>query len=113
MSMGISVGGWINNLTVEPDIMVGTADRALDRAKQARDHITELKEIVRSSNGYWLGDGGDAYRRFFDELEVEINEALGMLNNDIEKLNAIAQNYRTAEMENEAKANSLPSDVIL
>lgn len=103
---------WIGQLKVTPGTMTSVASRALKKAKNAKQHMCELKEKVNSSNGYWLGAGGNAYRAYFNELGVDIDEALEILEKDIEKLTIIAQTYENAEASNVSSADSLPIDVI-
>lgn len=101
-------------LKVEAAKLTSTATSFQSTGNQIKNLTTQMTTLVTSLSGeVWSGDAATAYKNKFNGLQDDINRMIGMVNEHVTDLQAMAQEYTQAENANVAAANALSSDVII
>lgn len=73
----------------------------------------EMTEAMNRTNGYWLGEAGEAHREVYHQLIPRQEEALKRLQEQVDNLSKIAGIWEETEQEVKELDLSLPDDVIM
>lgn len=104
---------FFSSLKVDPDVMYQksvTVGKKITEMKRAFD---ELENTVKKTNNYWVGEGGDAHREFFEASKPEMEQIIQRLSEHSRELAEMAATYANVEKEVAQIAMDLPSDVII
>lgn len=63
-------------LAVDPEVLVQTAEDAFRSIARYREGLDAITDLIRSSDGVWRGEGGEAFRSVY---EAELKAALDAL----------------------------------
>lgn len=99
-------------IAVKTEVLISQADEVSNLVSETRNAFSELKSLVNSTNGYWVGEGGDTHRNKYSQKESEIDIAIRRLNEHVTDLKAMAGVYDSAEKETTSVAQELISEVI-
>lgn len=73
----------------------------------------EMTEAINRTNGYWLGEAGEAHRKAYLQMQPHQEEALKRLREQGNDLAQIAGIWEAAEQEVKELGLTLPDDVIV
>ncbi|MBS6395829.1 MAG: WXG100 family type VII secretion target [Clostridiales bacterium] len=82
------------------------------KVKDLRSAFEEMTDAVNRTNGYWLGEAGEAHRKAYRQMQSGQEEILRRLSEQAVDLAQIAGIWETAEQEVRELNQSLPDDVI-
>lgn len=100
-------------LKVDPAKLTSTATSLQSTGNQIKNLTSQMTTLVTSLNGeVWSGDAAEAYKNKFNGLQDDITRMIGMVNEHVTDLQAMATEFTQAESANVAAANALSSDII-
>lgn len=108
---GLSVGAV--ELKVTPEQLIEKSEVVKNQIRSVRNHFDQLQTLVNKSQGYWIGDAGDLYRKTYKDQEDNVERILNRLAEHPMDLIAIARNYTDMEAQVDQIIQSLPGDVLL
>ncbi len=74
----------------------------------------ELRNIISRTSSYWIGNGGNAHRKKFNEQEKDVDDMFSRIKEHVVDLQTMAGVYNSAEQDVVTTIqSSLPSDVII
>lgn len=101
-------------LKVDTAKLTGTASSFQSNGNQIKTLTTQMTSLVTGLSGeVWSGEAATAYVNKFKGLQDDINRMVAMVNEHVQDLQAMAQQYEQAENANVTAAGSLSSDVII
>lgn len=100
-------------IRVETQQLLTAADEVMERVKNVSAGFASIEQIVRSSDGYWMGEGQEAYEQSYLKRRARIEQILDDFRENVTDLRKIAGVYTSAEAGNLDAENPLPSDVIV
>lgn len=92
------------------------ADASRDIEKKINDlksAFEEMTSAMNRTNGYWLGEAGEAHRRAYRQMQPHQEEVLKRLREQAADLAQIAGIWEEAEREVKDTDLALPDDVII
>ena len=93
--------------------LTSTATSFQSTGNSIKSLTAQMTSLVRGLTGnVWSGDAATAYNKKFQGLQDDINKMIGMVNEHVTDLQAMAKEYERAEEASVTAANSLSSDVI-
>ena len=100
------------NLLVTPEQLQSTASNFSAKATQVKAlHDSMLKKVNSLSNS-WTGNAAEAYNSKFNALQASMDTVYRMIQEHVNDLNAIADQYINAESAAAAAANDLPASTL-
>lgn len=100
-------------LKVDTAKLTSTADSFQGTGNDIKALTDSMMDTVRQLTGeVWSGDAATAYVTKFNNLQDDITRMIGMVNEHVEDLKAMARGYEQAEQANQDLANALRDDVI-
>ncbi|OQA24732.1 MAG: hypothetical protein BWY61_01167 [Firmicutes bacterium ADurb.Bin354] len=103
-----------NVIRVTPEELKTTAARFESKAQEMKTQTQQMTELVMSLTGrIWSGEAQLEYNNRFKGLEDDIMKLHKMIEEHVEHLNIIANEYQTTENTNKETASTLASDVIV
>lgn len=99
-------------LVVQPENLTTQASDVSNKISTLKGLFDSMKTNVNKTAGYWIGDGGDAHRRLYQEQQSKIEEIISTLSERVSELNQMATNYTSNEQTATGEAAQLPTDVI-
>lgn len=101
-------------IKVDPRKLKSTATAFNATGNQVKNITNQMTSIVNSLSGaVWSGDAANKYKKKFGQLENDIAKMIKMINEHVEDLNEMANEYIIAEKANENAGNSLSGNVIV
>lgn len=61
---------------VETNVLKEKAEDAYTKIKNLESILNEMQQEVKSSNGYWIGEAGEAFRTSFLTKKQELDDVL-------------------------------------
>ena len=99
-------------LKVTPEKLKSTACDFKNRKGQIKGLTDQMLRTVEGLSSSWEGDAQKTYARKFKALDGDMAQIQVEINEHIEDLIAIAENFLQAEKENVGTSQSLSSDYI-
>lgn len=99
-------------IRVTPETLRRKADEVSRRIDAVKQLFSELESLVRSTRGYWIGEGGEEHRREYMDRRDDIEEMLRRLRLHPADLLRISGNYVEVETVVEENINILREDAI-
>ncbi len=99
-------------IKVTPAELINAADSFQATGAQVNSLTNEMMNLVNGLNASWEGDAATAYTNQFKQLQDDMDRMFGMINEHVKDLNAMAQQYMSAEQANQELGVSLAGDVI-
>lgn len=99
-------------LLVTPEQLQSTASNFSAKATQVKALHDSMIQKIQSLNGSWTGTAADAYTTKFNNLQTSMDTIFRMIQEHVSDLNAIAEQYTTAETQAAAAANELPASTL-
>ena len=99
-------------LKVDSQVLKNTADSFKKQSDSIRTLTTQMIDEVTSMNGAWESDAQQAYCQTFKSLDGDMAQMILMINEHVDDLNAMADNYAKTETTNTSAAQALPVDYI-
>ena len=102
----------------EPGIKTSTGalqEKATDISKKIANierAFNGIGSVVNSSCSYWDGDSGEAYRRYFREVQADMNEVLDRLKKHPRNMLNMAGMYERSEEQAVEKMDTLNNGLI-
>lgn len=102
----------------EPDIKISTGalqEKATDISKKVVNierAFSGIGSVVNSSCSYWEGNSGEVYRRYFREIQTDMNEIMGRLKKHPRNMLNMAGLYERSEEQAVEKMDTLNSGLI-
>lgn len=101
-------------IKVSTDKLTSTAASFQEAGNQVKSLTTEMTTLVNDLSGaVWSGDAATAYKNKFNELQDDINRMVGMINEHVTDLQAMAREFERVESVNINLASALSGDVII
>jgi uncharacterized protein YukE len=95
-----------------PDILVTQAEEVRRLGNDMKQKFQTLENTMERTKYYWIGEAGELHRKLYNEQKSDVDQMLRRLLEHPDDLIQIAQNYKTGEQANVAKAQALPSDLL-
>ena len=108
--MGLLASGV--HIKVSTDVLNNKAVEAAKEIEGVKRDFDTLKQTVKSSSSYWIGEAGDLHRRLFEDQSDDIDEIIKRLSEHPADLQQIAGVYASTEAEVQAISGELPTDVL-
>ena len=99
-------------LLVTPEQLQSTASSFSAKATQVKALHDSMIEKVNSLAGSYTGEAAEAYASKFAALRSSMETIHNMIQEHVRDLNAIAEQYTTAENQAKAVANDLPASTL-
>lgn len=109
----VQVTSTSNSLKVTPAVLIAKADVVKSKIQRLQESYEGMQSAVNRTDGYWVGEAGDLYRKRYKELGPLMEEIVKRLREHVKDLNQMAGVYTETEAEVKEMAESLPADVIL
>ena len=101
-------------LKVSTAQLTSTANQFQSCGNQIKNLTNQMTNTVNTLTGaVWSGDAANAYKKKFSALQDDINRMIRMINEHVDDLKTMAQQYESAEKANISLGNSLSGDVIV
>lgn len=100
------------NLLVTPEQLQSTAANFSAKATQVKALHDSMLDKVSKLSGSWTGSAADAYNAKFSALKGSMETIHSMIQEHVRDLNAIAEQYISAESAATAAANELPASTL-
>ena len=97
---------------VETSRLRTTANSFRSSASVWRNTIQQMISQVNSTGCQWCGNAADTYRRKFQQHQQDCNDIYSLINEHIDDLMNIADNYDRNENNLAGQANSLRTNVV-
>ena len=99
-------------INVTPEKLISTAEEFNSTNSQVQNLTQQMISTVDSLRSSWEGEAATAYNNKFHQLEDDMARMHSMINEHVNDLKNMANQYKTAEKANEDISNSLAGDVI-
>ncbi len=99
-------------LLVTPEQLQTTASNFSAKATQVKALHDSMIQKVNNLANSWTGDAASAYSSKFNALQASMDTIFNMIQEHVKDLNAIAEQYLTAESQAAAAANELPASTL-
>lgn len=99
-------------LLVTPEQLESTAGDFSAKATQVKALHDSMIEKVNKLASTWTGEASDAYTNKFNALKASMETIYNMIQEHVKDLNAIAEQYKSAETQAKAAANELPASTL-
>lgn len=99
-------------LRVTPDKLISTSSEFGSIGTQVRALTQEMLDKVNASKAYWQGDAAMAYTSKFNLLQDDMERINRMIQEHVDDLQNMAQQYQAAENANVESSNALAADII-
>lgn len=100
-------------LNVEPAKLENAATSFSNTGNTIGNLTKSMTQMVNQISGdVWSGDAANAYKKKFNNLQDDINKMIRMVNEHVEDLRNMANQYKTTEESNKALAQSLADNII-
>jgi len=101
------------SLRVTPEQLISTSQTFSSDAGKVQNLTSSMLATVDSLNGTWAGEAATSYYNKAHGLQESINKMVRMINEHSTDLQAMAQEFQTAERTAQEQANALKTDVIV
>ncbi len=98
-----------NKLLVAPEKLTSTANDFSAQATQVKALHDEMINKVNGLASVWTGSAGDSYRSKFGALQKAMDTIYRMIQEHVKDLQAMAEQYNTADTSVESIIDELPS----
>ena len=99
-------------LLVTPEQLQSTASNFSAKATQVQALHNSMIEKVNALASTWTGTAAEAYANKFNALKASMETIHNMIQEHVKDLNAIAEQYTSAESQAAAAANDLPASTL-
>lgn len=99
-------------LLVTPEQLQSTASTFSAKATQVKALHDSMIDKVNALAGSWTGEAASAYTEKFANLRTSMETIHNMIQEHVKDLNAIAEQYTSAENQAKAAANELPASTL-
>lgn len=96
-------------LLVTPEQLQSTASNFSAKATQVKALHDSMIQKVNNLASSWTGTASEAYTTKFNALQSSMDTIYRMIQEHVSDLNAIAEQYTSAETQATAAANELPA----
>ena len=100
-------------LLVTPEQLQSTASNFSAKATQVKALHDSMIQKIQNLNASWTGTAADAYTAKFNALQASMDTINRMIMEHVNDLNAIAEQYSSAETQAAAAANELPASTLV
>ena len=98
----------IGTLQVTPEEMLAAASQLSSYLRTMQDCFSNMRNTMRGTVGYWVGEAGDAHRQLYEEQVAKTEEIIRRYQEHVTDLNAMAGVYSDAEQTAKATVDQLP-----
>ena len=106
------MGTFIDPLQVDPVVLNTVAGKAYQKIIALENDFGELESLIKKTDAYWKGNGGDSFRMFYASEKEDIMQGIKGMKSDMENLYTISAQYSKTEKDLTDIAMTLPGDVI-
>lgn len=99
-------------LLVTPEKLQSTASSFQSKASQVKALHDNMIGKVNSLSGSWTGEAASAYSSKFTALQTSMDKIFAMITEHVTDLNAMAEQFISAENTAQGIANDLPSSTL-
>jgi WXG100 family type VII secretion target len=99
-------------IKVDPQKLISTSEEFGSTGSQVKSITDNMISIVDSLKSAWEGEAATAYNTKFHELDDDMQRMYSMIQEHVNDLNEMAQQYITAENANIETGSSLSGDII-
>lgn len=99
-------------IKVTPEKLTSTADEFNSTNSQIKNLTQQMLTTVDSLKSSWEGEAATAYNTKFHQLEDDMDKMHRMINEHVNDLKEMANQYKTAEQTNIDLGSQLAGDVI-
>ena len=103
------MGNSIGTLQVTPEEMRSAASQLSEYLQNMQSCFDVMRNTVAGTEGYWVGEAGDAHRRLYHSQVEKTEEILRRYQEHVRDLNTMAGVYDDAERAAAREADQLPS----
>lgn len=100
-------------LLVTPEQLQSTASTFSAKATQVKALHDSMIQKIQGLNASWTGNAAEAYSSKFNALQSSMEIIYNMIQEHVNDLNAIFEQYRSAEERATAAANELPPSTLV
>ena len=101
-------------LKVTPSELTSLADNFKSELSATKSNAEEMVTLIKAIGaGVWTGDAADSYKRQFENLHNDFEEVANIIQNFIDKIIQIADEYKNTEEKNSSIATELKIDPII
>lgn len=99
-------------LKVDPQKLISTSQEFSSAGTNVRQLTSEMVNIMTALNSTWQSDAATAYISKAQALDTDIAKLNGMIQEHVQDLQEMAQQYTSAEQAAQAEAEALQTSVI-
>lgn len=100
-------------IKVTPEELYAKSQSISSILAKTQQNFQEMEDVINKTEGYWIGEAGEAHREMFRDMTPHIEEITKRITEHIRDLNEIAGVYQETEREIQEIAEQLPADVII
>lgn len=99
-------------LKVTPENLLQTSGEFSTVGNQMKNLTGEMLSLVKTLSGVWQGEAASAYGNKFDSLSPDMEKLYRMVQEHVQDLQEMANQYKSAETGNMEQGSSLNSNII-
>lgn len=96
------------SLRTDPERLLRQAEKMTADLGEMEESIRLFAQMIRSSEGYWSGEGAEAARSSGQRCAAAAEAHCSSLRIQLQNMMLAAEQYRTAELDAEREAEKLP-----
>lgn len=100
-------------LRVTPEELKAQSNKVSTDIENVKNDIEQLKQIVKNTDAYWLGEAGNHARTNFEAGYPEMDKAVTRLGTYPTRLLQMAGIYEVTEENNDSVASAMAADVTI
>ena len=102
----------IVQLKVSPDDLQKKAREVTDSCSRMKKSFSNLNTAINGTRSYWIGEGGDANRKLYNDKVKEFDQMIKLLESYPTDLLKMANIYTNVENVNKSMATQLTNTVL-
>ncbi len=99
--------------SVKPNQLYDESTHMIQLVARMREQMDSAQQIMKATENYWKGEGGDLHRNLFLSQKENVENSLLHIELRAKDLAEISGNYLTEEYRNAMNTDALPSDAIV
>ncbi|HCT91637.1 MAG TPA: hypothetical protein DF613_09720 [Lachnospiraceae bacterium] len=99
-------------IKVETTVIINTSSSFNAKGREIKRIMDQMMQLIRDLSSVWTGDAAKAYTKKFQGLSDDITRMLKIIDEYVNDLKQIAENYDKAEQDNITLAEQLLDEVI-
>lgn len=98
-------------IRVDPTELIGKSESVSESIRKMQDRLGELGNIIRRTEGYWIGEAGEQHRKMYFDQEAVQTEIMNRLSRHPKNLLMMAGIMKDADTRLSGVSRGLPTNI--